>query len=87
MNYKNVKGGNNSFCVFLIIFKIQFISMYILQLHCSLIFFCCERGTDLDKKEEQILNKCSVYVNVDGQPFWKLLLAVWKATILELSWI
>ena len=36
--------------VFLIIFKIQFISMYI---HCSSIvafFCCCVRGTDLDKK-------------------------------------
>ena len=38
------------------------------------------RGTDLDKKEERTFNKCSVYVNVDVQLFWKLLLPVWKAT-------
>ena len=55
--------------------------MYILQLHCSLIFFVVYiRGTDLDKKEERTFNKCSVYVNVDVQLFWKLLLPVWKAT-------
>ena len=54
--------------------------VYTLQLHCSLIFFCCVRGTDLDKKEERTFNKCSVYVTVDVQLFWKLLLAVWKAT-------
>ena len=59
------------------IFKIRFISMII---HCSLFFFVYIGWTDLDKKEEWTFNKCSMYVNVDVQLFWKLLLTVWKAT-------
>ena len=53
-----------------------------MYIHCSSIpnFCCCVHGTELDKKEERTFNKCSVYVNVDVQLFWKLLLAVWKAT-------
>ena len=79
--------GNNIFVFFKLFQNSIYKHIYILQLHCSLIFFCFVCGTDLDKKEERILNKCSVYVNVDVQLFWKLLLVVWKATVLELSWM
>ena len=38
-------------------------------------------GTDLDKKKRtDIQQVLCVYVNVDVQLFWKLLLPVWKAT-------
>ena len=46
--------------------------VYTLQLLCSLIFFVVYVGLIWT------FNKCSVYVDV--QLFWKLLLAVWKAT-------
>ena len=36
---------------------------------------------------ETDINRCSVYVNVDVQFFRKLLFAVWKAIVQELSWI